>query len=136
MNRVYLAAAFSRKDEIRAVADDLKAAGVNVQSRWLYEPDPPTGINRRRFMRERAEIDVQDVLACDILVRFTDQVPDDTVPSYLISGSRMWEAGMAYQAGKTVIVVGGFQCVFDYLSSILHVHNVAELKEYLVLLTR
>ena len=135
--RVYLAAAWSRKDEIKKIADDLIELGVNVQARWLEEPTTsPYGIDRSTFMRERAEIDVDDVLACDILVRFSDNLCTATVPSGLATGARMFETGLAWSLRKKIIVVGGFQCVFDYLGDVRHVPDVLALKTYFIMQQR
>ncbi len=139
-NRVYLAAAWGRKDEVRGIADQLIGVGINVRARWLYEPPaPPTDYARHAFLQERAQIDVDDVIHANVLVRFSDDLSMPTVPSSLATGSRMFEQGVAkiigdlydYGAGETlkqmgipnkrVIVIGGNQCVFDYLPNIIHV---------------
>jgi hypothetical protein len=130
--RIYLAAAWARKEEIRNIANELIGQGEDVHSRWLYEPTySPQVTDRANFMRERAEIDVEDVRNADILVRFSDNLNSETVPSGLATGARMFETGLAYSLGKTIIVVGGYQCVFDYLRTVIHVKDVAELKTFL-----
>ena len=130
--RVYLAAAFSRKDEIRAVAEELKSLGIDVQARWLYEPKTPPEEIKSNFMRERAEIDEEDVLAADVLVRFSDDLRATHVPSHLATGARMVEMGMARINGAKIIVVGGQQCIFDWWKEVTHISDVAELKSYLL----
>ena len=130
--RVYLAASWSRKDKIKKIADELIAMGVNVQSRWLDEPTfLPTDYAKKKFLQERAEIDVDDIINADVLVRFTDNLSAETVPSHLATGSRMFEMGLAYAYGALIVVVGGYQCVFDYLENINHVPDAAHLKLFL-----
>ena len=130
--RLYLAASYSRKEEIRKIADELIAMGFKVRARWLYEPDAQLSPSTRyEFLRSRAEIDVEDVMACEVLVRFSDDLSAPTVPSHLATGSRMFEMGLAWANSKPVVVVGGNQCVFDYLNSITHVKDVGELKTFL-----
>jgi hypothetical protein len=131
--RIYLAAAWSRKQEICDIANDLISLGHNVQSRWLYEPSFSSAVitDRKNFMRSRAEIDVEDVRAADILVRFSDNLNQETVPSRLATGARMFETGLAYSLGKVIVIVGGYQCVFDYLDSCYHVKNITELARFL-----
>ena len=131
--RVYLAAAWSRKDEIKKIADELIELGVDVQAQWLSEPAIfPADVSKAFFLQQRAEIDVNDILQCDLLVRFSDDLTGQTVPASLATGSRMFEMGLAWQAGKEIIVVGGYQCVFDYLEGVIHVRDVEDLKMQLL----
>lgn len=133
--RLYLAAAWSRQAEIRAVAEDLnQLPGIEVAARWLYEePIPPTLHDSEldEFRQNRAQEDVEDVRAAHMLVRFTDDLNRPIVPSGLATGSRMFEMGLAYAWKKVIIVVGGTQPIFDYLPEIFHVHDVATLKRVL-----
>ena len=132
--KLYLAAAWSRKDEISAVAGDLVRSNdqIEITSRWLQEPvDLRPGQTRSQFRQERAQHDIEDVAAADILVRFTDDLTYEKVPARLATGARMFEMGYAYALGKEIVVVGGVQPIFDYLPSIVHVSNVDALKRYL-----
>ncbi len=132
--QLYLAAAWSRKKEVRAVADELNTIpGLYVHSRWLLDPDEAYGKSRGPVPpEERAAVDVQDVRDADILVRFTDDMTKEFVSTRLITGARMFEMGLAYAIGKKIVVVGGIQPIFDYLPEIVHVPNVDELKQYLI----
>jgi len=130
---VYLAASWTRRNEIKMVATYLRAAGIEVRARWLDEEPVPADPDRERFLIHRATEDVEDVLACDVLVRFTDDLTAPTVPSRLATGARMFEMGLAWGAGKQIVVVGGHQCIFDHLPvNITHVRDVQELKNYLL----
>lgn len=137
--RIYLAAAWARKLEIKAIANELDSLGygIYVDSRWLDEPDATYGgtENRDAVRRERAEIDISDVEDADMLVRFTDDLSTPMVPSSLATGARMVEMGVAYALGKKIVVVGGHQPIFDYLPGIVHVKDVEELKKYLLEVT-
>lgn len=143
--RVYLAAAWSRRDEMREIATDLRSLGVEITSRWLIEAHAPPG-GEERHMRENACIDLEDVRQSDCIVRFTDTL--DTVspiarhfvgdghaswyvPHKYLSGARMVEMGYALALGKAVVVVGGKQNVFDRLPQVIHLKDVEELKRYL-----
>jgi hypothetical protein len=124
--RLYLAAAWSRKDEVRMIADALnELPEIEVQARWLFEPVPKD--YNTTFREQRAVMDVEDVVGADVLVRFTDDLSGPVVPAGLATGARMFEMGLAYALGKTIIVVGGIQPIFDYLPSVIHVKNVEEL---------
>ena len=125
--KVYLAAAWSRRLEIKAIAERLTALGVEITSRWL---DEEVGMELKcseHFLRDRAYVDLADVDAADAIVRFTDRVTSDTVSKNLISGARMVEFGYAKARGKTLYVVGGKQNVFDNLDGIVHLKDVNEL---------
>jgi hypothetical protein len=129
--KVYLAAAWSRQQEIRAVAQELRAIGVEVTSRWLDEREAQNPADWARHRRETAFIDIQDVRRADILVRFTDNLKTETIPSHLGTGARMFEFGLAWGAGIPIVVVGGRQNVFDYLIGITHLPDVEALKIFL-----
>lgn len=129
--KLYLAASWSRKDEIKAYAEQLNLLpNVIVKARWLFEP-VPEGIDFKDFAQERAKTDVEDVRYADALVRFTDDLSGEYVPPSLATGGRMFEMGLAYALGKTVIAVGGVQPIFDYLPEIIHVANFEELCKWL-----
>lgn len=129
--KVYLAGAFSRQAELRNVATDLAALGIEVTSRWLYEKGPENPKDRQWYRRETAFQDIQDVRAADILVRFTDDLTSETIPSKLGSCARMFEFGMAWERGIPVVTVGGTQNVFDSLPNIVHLPDVESLKKFL-----
>ena len=82
-------------------------------------------------MKVRELIDLQDVRKSDVLVRFTDDLSTEFVPSRLASGARMTEVGMALERGLLVVIVGGYQNVFDYLPEVKHVSTWQEAIGYL-----
>lgn len=133
--KVYLAGAYKRRAEIKEVAEKLRAIGVEVTSKWLEREDTDPSHQNMRYQAYR---DILDILAADIVVRFTD-VRDSTlrdpacqfVAAGLISGARHFEMGLAFYANKRLVVVGGHQNVFDYLDEVTHVADVEELKEKL-----
>jgi hypothetical protein len=129
--KIYLAAAWSRQQEIRDVAKKLSDAGVEITSRWLEEKGPAPGQDVLKYRRETAFLDIQDVRQADMLVRFTDDLSSETIPSYLGTGARMFEFGMAWERGMPVVIVGGRQNVFDFLPNIIHLKNVEELIKFL-----
>ena len=128
--KIYIAAAWSRRAEMRKVARELRALGIEVNSRWLEEQDAPVH-GREKHKRETAFIDVADVKSCDALVRFSDDLSGVYVPSHLATGARMFETGLAFALGKPVYVVGGKQNVFDSLPSMIHITDTEHLKREL-----
>ena len=142
--RVYLAAAWSRRVEILEVANRLEAKGVEITSRWLTEEEGMNTGAREPFLRERCYIDLHDVDECDILIRFTDPETQGnekyravlgsipiTADVKLLSCARMVEFGYAMAKGKSLIVVGGKQNVFDRKDGIVHLKDADELVKYL-----
>src|SRR6266576_1102637 len=124
--KAYLAAAWSRQAEVRQYAYILRAEGIEVTSRWLDEREALDPRDRERHRRETALIDIQDVRRADVLVRFTDDLSQPTVPSGLATGARMFEMGLAWAEGIPVVVVSGHQQVFDWLPGVTHVKNFKE----------
>ena len=121
--KIYLAAAWGRREEILRVADRLRLVGVEITSNWLTEEEGMQSGSKERFLRERAYVDLQDVDKADALVRFADTPRTRSVPRALISGARMFEMGYAKAKGKGLIVVGGKQHVFDRLADVIHVKD-------------
>jgi hypothetical protein len=133
--KVYLAAAWSRREEISKVADRLRAVGVEITSNWLTEETALQTGAKEKFLRDRAYIDLADVDRADALVRFTDfealNLDFKPISRRLLSAARMVEMGYALKAGKTVYVVGGKQNIFDYLGSVVHVQDTDALVKLL-----
>jgi nucleoside 2-deoxyribosyltransferase len=130
--KIYLAVAWARREEIRKIAEELnKITNVYVNSHWIYETKSLTGKDSFKLRQEQARVDVMDVKKADVLVRFTDNLNRKFVPAKLATGARMFEMGYAYATGKKIIVVGGHQPIFDYLPGIIHVNDLATLKELL-----
>jgi len=133
--KVYLAAMYSLKNEVREREKDLKALGIECTSTWLKEPhDPKTGINEvtPEFCRETAHQDLQDILRSDVVVLFT---VDGTTPT--LRGGRHFESGFAYGVAcmstmneianpqltirdLKVITVGPRENIFHHIKSILN----------------
>jgi len=114
--RVYLAARFERQAEILAIAKLLRASGLTVTSRWLTVDGLALG---HGVEAECAARDVEDILAADTLVVFTDAAPG--------RGGKDFETGIAYQRGLAVIVCGPRVHVFHHLPRVRWVPTVAEL---------
>lgn len=123
--KVYLAASWSRKLEMQEVARTLKREKIKVVvSRWLLESKTKDYTASPAYLRKRSEMDLADVKACDVLVRFSDDLDRVFVPASLATGARMVEMGvemgLAYAMGKRIVVVGGHQPIFDYLPDVIH----------------
>ena len=121
--RVYLAARYSRKNEIAALIPVFGAHGISVCSRWLREPHPPD-IKlcevSPKFCRDTAQIDLEDIEACDTLVFFAED-PLVGTPR----GGRHVEMGFALGIGKRIVVIGAEkENIFHYLPQVVHYPDV------------
>lgn len=138
MLKVYLAAPFRRKDEIKDYATELRALGITVTSSWLEEPYKPTievheipaDQNRRYAMQ-----DVNDVVAAHILVLFTD--PTKTI----FRAGRHVEFGIALGIGRSrpfpIFVVGEeYENIFHHMPQVYHFTTWEEARTRLVELAR
>jgi hypothetical protein len=118
--KVYLIGRYSRREELLGYAEQLKARGFRVTSRWLeghHELGPdgrsrgaPVGI-RGEFARE----DLDDLRAADWAIAFTE--PPEPHPG---RGGRHVEFGAALAWGKLCFVVGPLENVFCCLAGVNH----------------
>lgn len=115
--KVYLAARYSRRDQMRRVAAVLQTAGHQVTSRWLESE----WVNRPNessaappeYRATYAVIDLEDVDAADVVLNFTEAPGDGS------RGGRHVEFGYALAKGKRLIVVG-------YRENLFHEHPRVE----------
>lgn len=131
--RFYLAARYSRREELLGVRDVIEALGGEVTSRWLNgdhqlsDTGTPIGDHgealveggdgeRAATLRAKfAQDDYDDVMRADVIVAFTE-VPR----SAKNRGGRHVELGLGLAWGKRVIVVGPRENVFCWLPQIEH----------------
>jgi nucleoside 2-deoxyribosyltransferase len=127
MNRVYLAARFSRLEELNQYRIELEAMGITVTSRWLLGGHEWTGTPEEEMPREVqarfAREDQTDILMADTVICFTE--PSGAGPA---RGGRHVEAGMAYAWQKQIIVVGGIENVFYALPEMIHAESWRQVK--------
>lgn len=116
--RVYLAARYSRKNEIKALIPVFGSHGISVGSRWLHETSPPdTTLDKvtPEFCQETASTDLEDIEMCDALVFFAEN-PLVGTPR----GGRHVEFGFALGIGKRIVVIGEKENIFHYLPGVVH----------------
>jgi hypothetical protein len=116
MANIYLAARYSRHDEMKEIGDTLTMLGHTVTSRWIqghHQLDGERHDEAHKFARE----DLEDVLEADWLISFTEEISDVPVkrPS---KGGRHVEFGVALIAGLRMILVGPREHVFHYLDGV------------------
>ena len=120
---VYLAARYSRREELLGYRRQLEALGIEVSSRWLLgqhqatdeqlyaAPHTPGG----RWATQIASEDFADVMAADTLIAFSE-APRST----RTRGGRHTELGVALGAGKRTIVCGPIEQIFCALPQVEH----------------
>lgn len=144
--RFYLAARYSRREELLGVRDVIEGLGGVVTSRWLngnHQLDdhgvpigedgealveqhadeyPGEARHRAAKLRERFAVeDVEDVRLADVLIAFTEE------PRASASrGGRHVELGLGLAWGKRVIVVGPRENVFCWLPEVEHFPSWAD----------
>lgn len=118
MATIYLAARYSRREELLGYKADLEAMGHTITSRWLAGShqidDAGLSAEGTREERERfATEDWEDVRAAEWCIAFTER------PRVSNSrGGRHVELGAALAWGKRVIVVGPAENVFCCLTQV------------------
>lgn len=118
MLNVYLAARFSRKQELAGYAAGLRDLGIETTSRWLTGVHDWTGTpdelipipDQGRF----AQDDLDDIDRADVLVFFGGELFE-----YGARGGACVEMGYALGIGMPVLVVGPVQNVFCALPDVI-----------------
>lgn len=116
--KVYLAARYSRRNELCGYRAQLEELGFTVTSRWLNGnhqiDDQGLSIEAKAAERQRfAEEDWDDLMAADICISFTE--PPRSTSS---RGGRHVEFGAALATGLTCYVVGPRENVFHCLPEV------------------
>jgi hypothetical protein len=127
MGNIYVAARYSRRNEMRSVASHLRACGHHVTSRWLTEDKPldtKLGDDSPLFYATTARIDLDDIDKADTLMFFSED-PLVGTPR----GGRHVEFGYALGKGKRVIVIGGPENIFHYLGRVTHFKSLEAFAE-------
>lgn len=118
MEKVYLAARYSRREELLQYREELERFGMSVTSRWLdgnhQIDDEGLSAEAKAGERERfASEDYGDVFDADTVISFTE-----TPRSSNSRGGRHVEFGVALGLGKRVVVIGPRENVFHCLPTV------------------
>lgn len=121
--KIYLAARYSRHDEMRGVRDVLGALGHEITSRWIDCHTDVVGDFTASFTPEvlnqrpddcapLGQHDLDDLDAADAVISFTSGGTG--------KGGRHVEFGYGLARGKRMIVVGDREHVFHTLAQVEH----------------
>lgn len=125
--RIYLAARYSRREELCGYREQLRAMGHDVRSRWLDgkhqisdsgnligdhgEALVEAGGEAAALLRAKfAQDDFEDVTGADVVISFTEPPR-----SKANRGGRHVEFGIALAGGKRILVVGHRENIFHWL---------------------
>jgi hypothetical protein len=134
--RVYLAARYSRREEMLGYAKELEAAGYVITSRWITgcheipgrREDATTG-KSAYTVAERAhfaEEDLKDLEAASVCISFTE--PQKSTAN---RGGRHVEFGVALATKKFLVIVGEHENVFHCLPSVEQFDTFKECMDWL-----
>jgi hypothetical protein len=126
MQKVYLAARYDRRDELREHRKVLNSLNIYVTSRWLDEQEPlnsQMGQHSEEFYIETARVDLEDVDAADTIIFFSENPLEG-----FRRGGRHVEYGYALKGGKNIVVVGPRENVFHYGIGATHFDSFEDLR--------
>jgi nucleoside 2-deoxyribosyltransferase len=118
--KVYLAAPYAARDQVKDYAAELTRIGFTITSTWLNETHDinagttgaATGLSNDQVALHAAA-DLHDIDQSDLLVAITAKAVNERGGS----GGRHVETGYAIALGKPVVVVGEPENVFHRLGS-------------------
>lgn len=126
--KIYLAARYSRRDELRAVAAALRRLGHTITSRWLdttweHGDDKGSSAAPPEYREKHAIEDLVDILLADVFITFTEQ------PRSGGRGGRHVEFGAALATSKHLIVVGPRENLFYHHPRVVLYASTQEMLE-------
>lgn len=99
-SKVYIAAKYHRRYELRALAAALRSHGVTVTSQWLDNGEEEA--KERGGPSAAAQMDLDDVDAADAIIFIGEPRGSKNT-----GGGRFFELGYAHAQGKRLIIVLG-----------------------------
>lgn len=121
---VYLAASFSRKDELKGYRDMFTRVGIRVTSSWLDEVAPAhehIADQTDDYNAAHAQQNLADMEFSSALVLFSNGTN-----SVSRGGGRFFEMGYMAALSKPIITVGEPEIIFQYLPGQIAVATVEE----------
>jgi len=120
--RVYLSARFSRQQELRSYAEQLRAEGIEVVSAWhdLESPssDGFSGVGEER-LRWLAMMDLQQLVGTNAVVVFSDRgVQHFGSQMRGMDGEKHLESGVALALGRRILLVGEVENKYQHLPDV------------------
>lgn len=120
--KIYIAGMYSRRLELLEVSRMFEAAGHKITARWLNGDEEKPGMTQR----DKGQMDVEDVVAADVVILFSTPRTMFKDPGSGTSGGRHFEFGLALGLRKKMILVGPPESVFHHVVQVLPVANAVE----------
>lgn len=121
--KIYIAAMYSLKDQMREYRDRLRADGHEIVSTWMDETHDATSCLADispNLLAQYARNDLKEIAACDVILFFSEE---PTVPTR--RGGRHVEFGYALAWKKKIVVCGPQENIFHLLPQIQFVEDFA-----------
>lgn len=116
--KIYIAAKYAKRYELRLVVDQLRAMGHECTSQWIDNGEESKG------QQDAALMDLADVDRADMVVFLAEPHRSQN-----IGGGRWFEFGYAYAKEKRIVVVQpgeAFETVFCALPRITPVASISD----------
>lgn len=127
--RVYLAGRYSKRDEFRQFAQQLRERGVEVTSSWLEET-LPLDVKHNQVSKVDnlmlATADLNDIDRAQLVIFFAEDAEKQPP-----RGGRHVEFGYALAQRKPIYVIGKEENVFHYLPNVTHWNSFSDVLEVL-----
>ena len=109
--RIYIAAKYGKRFELRELAQKLRDMGHEITAQWLDNAE------ESKSREDAAKMDVDDVLRADTLIFFAE-------PRHSLNtgGGRYFELGLAWAEGKRILAVSESP---DYETVFLHLPGIS-----------
>lgn len=124
--KIYLAARYSRRDEMREIAAKLEQMGHVITSQWLdtnWEvTEKGSSAAPAEYREEHSAIDMGDVKAANCIISFTEEPRTSRG-----RGGRHVEHGLAAAWGHRLVVVGYRENLFHHLPGVEFHEGAAEM---------
>lgn len=121
--KIYLAAAYGRREEMLEVAKVVEAAGHTVTSRWIQglHDTPPAGaeVDSPEHQRWCANDDLADIWMADCIINFTGGGNKSR-------GGRHVEFGFGIALELRLLIVGECENVFHHLEDVQRFDTIEE----------
>ena len=111
--KIYLAARYSRRTELRFCKAELESYGHIITSRWLTGERDGNNDQLNDETINTALVDEEDVIAADVVINFTEEPRTPRT-----RGGRHVEFGIGRALGKQLVVIGPRENVFHYLPEV------------------
>lgn len=111
--KLYLAARYSRREEMADYANLLTIMGHEVTSRWLMGHHHAWTGEYDSLWQQFALADFEDVDKAEVVVSFTH--PRNTLTA---GGGRHSEFGYGYAKGKRMVIIGERENIFHHLPGV------------------